>query len=245
MAKIELSPWDRYSIAGMSGTGKTSFATVLAAVLSTGFNERQRVVWVQTKDDPRDMARLTKWGYRRIDIKEVGHHADPKQWMYLRQSRPGDLPVNEQVQRLARWALKRKSVFLVLDEYAHGVYSVQNAGPDLKNLHKTGRGVRAGIAGLTQELAFVPRQLFSQANHKILFRLDYWPDIKIARELHRVYDPDRMDKYGFWHRWSEGFGLAGQWHYYPSTQDWLDRLGLDHLLRSEDPSEVDTAAASR
>ena len=243
MATIELSPWDRYSIAGMSGTGKTSFATVLCAVLSTGFNARQRVLWVQTKDDPRDMARLRQWGYRQVAIKEVGRHPDPRQFVFLKES-PKELPVNEQVQRIARWALKRKSVFLLLDEWAHGVYSTVNAGPDLKNLHKTGRGLRAGVGGLTQELAFVPRQLFSQANHKVIFRLDYGPDIKIARELHPKYDPEQMARHGFWHRWSEGYGEAGRWHLYESTQDWLDRLGLDRLLYPEEDRAVDTAAGA-
>lgn len=239
--KIQLSPWDRYSIAGMSGTGKTAFMTVLAHVLSTSFHPQWRVIWVQTKDDPRDIQRLLAWGYRRVKIEELGRHQDPKQFVYLTQ-KPGQLSVADQVQRIARWALKRKHVFLVLDEYAHGVYSTQSAGEDLKNLHKTGRGAMAGIGGLTQELAFVPRQLFSQANQKVLFRLDYQPDIKIARELHPGYDPDKMTRYGFWHRWSEGFGAAGRWHLYENTSDWLDRLGLQRLFP---PGEVDAEASGQ
>lgn len=236
-AQIELSPWDRYSIAGMSGTGKTLFATVLCAVLSAQFNDHQRLLWVQTKNDPKDMARLRLWGYRQIEVRQVGRVLDPRQFVFLKE-KPGELPVNEQVQRIARWGLKRRSVFLLLDEWAHGVYSTVSAGPDLKDLHKTGRGLRAGVGGLTQELAFVPRQLFSQANHKVLFRLDYGPDIKIARELYPKFDPDKMDRYGFWHRWSEGFGPAGQWRYYRDAQDWLDRLNLNRLLHPEGVAEL-------
>jgi hypothetical protein len=236
--KIQLAASDRYSVAGMSGTGKTANVTVLAFILSTAFNPLQRVVWVQTKDDPKDFRRLSSWGFVRVRIDELGRRSEPLQWVYLEDT-PDQLPVWVRAQRIARWALKRKHVFLVLDEYAHCVPSAVSAGVDLKNLHKTGRGAGAGVGGLTQELAFVPRQLFSQANHKILHRLDYWPDIKIARELHRSYDPEAMARYGFWHRWSEGFGEAGRWHLYEGTQDWLDRLGLDHLLH-QGPRQLDT-----
>lgn len=243
-AVIELSPWDRYAIAGMAGTGKTLFATVLAFVLSAQFNDRQRVVWVQTKDDPKDIARLIAWGFVRVKIEDLGRRTEPRQFVFVKQ-KPGGLSVVDQIQRICRWALKRKSVFLLLDEWAHGVVSVQNAGDDLKNLHKVGRGLHAGIGGLTQELAFVPRQLFSQANHKILFRLDYGPDIKIARELHPTYDPEQMDRYGFWHRWSEGFGAARRWYLYRDARDWLDRLGLAPLVYPVGDPGLDAVGASR
>jgi hypothetical protein len=231
-SKIELSANDRYSIAGMTGTGKTAFATVLAHVLSTGFNPTQRVIWCQSKTDPLDLARLLAWGYKRVKITDLGRDKAPKQFVFLADD-PKQMPVNWRIQRIARWSLKRQHVLLVLDEWAHGVISVQNAGEDLKNLHKTGRGAMSGVVGLTQELAFIPRQLFSQAHHKVLFRMDYGPDIKIARELFKGYDPEAMDRYGFWHRWSEGFGPAGKWHYYRDTNDWLERLGLERLIRSE------------
>ena len=243
--KIELSPWDRYAILGKSGTGKTSFTTVLAAVLSTGFNERQRVMWVQTKDDPKDLARLRAWGYRRIELRQVGSKSDPKQFLFLKDV-PGEMAVSEKIQRVCRWALRRKHVVLVLDEYAHAIMSSVNAGFDLRNLHKTGRGAFAGLVGLTQEPAYIPRQLFSQSCHLFIFRLTHIPDIKTARTMLPEYDPDQMGRFGFWYRWIDGPpGPASRWRHYRDTQDWLDQLGLARLLEPGPESAVDTAAAAR
>jgi ABC-type multidrug transport system ATPase subunit len=55
---IPLAPNDRYACIGKTGSGKTSFATVLATTLIPVDEGEWQAWWIDTKGDPKDIKRL-------------------------------------------------------------------------------------------------------------------------------------------------------------------------------------------
>ena len=233
MESIKLQPWDRWAVIGKNGSGKTAFSVLLAFLLSKACDPRWRIVWIDTKGDQKDLARLAAWGFRKVPIEKLGTQPHQLVWVPLA-PRP-NLPVNEQAQRISRWAIdrsrkakdRRSRVILVYDEYVQVIFSSQNPGPDIKDVHQRGRGLFVGSIGETQDPAYIPRYLMSQANHLVLFRCTLPIDIKRLREFLPQYDPWTMPTHGFWHCWLDG---DGEWRLYSGAQDWLERLNLRGLL---------------
>ena len=217
---IRYSPADRYAVLGTSGTGKTVFMTVLACLLVPPTSTDWQCWWANTKDDPADMKRLAEWGF-------VAPGKGPRQVYNMR----GDTAY-EQAQDLANRALETRGVLLVYDEYAHVVRNTIDAGPGIRDVHKTGRGIDVGMIGGVQEPAYTPRQLFSQAIHRAIFGLEHLPDIKVARELNHKYaqgwpeETDRTvpDVHGFWLRSNPQAGDDNSWHYWPHVGRWRDHV---------------------
>ena len=220
---ISYSPAQRWAVLGKNGSGKT-FGTILIVCALVPFDSRDwQVWWLDTKHDPTDRALLHKWGFRVAGERQA--RATPRKIFDLRGNRAA---VHEQAQLISDAALAQQGVLLVYDEYGQVCKSRIDAGPAIEDVHKRGRGLNVGSLGGVQEPAFVPRYLFSQANHLAIGNLTHLRDVKIARELNPSYAPgwpkevgDTVpDKHGFWVKYLDGHGPEGQWWYWPRIDDW-------------------------
>lgn len=207
-SNIILSPSDRISVVGKTGSGKTVASVVIASLLVPADARKWELWWLDSKLDPKDGEMLRQWGFGR---KSARKHIklDPKN---------GD--PSSQAQAFCNAALKRKNVLIVADEYKHITVSARRAGSGIEGVHLRGRGLNVGMLGQTQEPCDIPRQLLSQASHVFLFDLTYPRDLKYAREMFPGYERPK-DRHGFYHAYIDG---DATWRYYPSIAQWHDMV---------------------
>lgn len=214
-----MAPWERYALVMKTGAGKTTTGTVLACRLIPPTKAEAHgweAWWIDSKGDPKDIARLFKWGFR--------YNEGPRRLFSVRYSGKGPT-IHEQVEHICANALKRHGVLIIVDEYVHVVRNQTIAGVELLNVFQRGRGLDVGILGFTQEPVFIPRQLISQASHILLGDLSYPKDQERAREY--IPDYDRPpNKYGFWHG---AIDYDGNWVYWPNVQVWLKAFRTETL----------------
>lgn len=207
---------DRYTIIGKSGSGKTTFTLVLATKLLPWkpFEPGQtQIWWIDTKGSDEDLASLARAGFcnphnrtsNRILFKVRG---DAEQRY-------------EQANAIFKLAYKRTNVLIVIDEYKQVIKSDRKAGEWLEQLHMQGRGLNIGLIGETQEPAYIPRQLISQASFIYLFRLFFLIDIETAKKYYSGYDVDDMGVHSFY--WTAVDESKSNWKY---CKDYLDLLNL-------------------
>lgn len=236
---IPLAPNDRYALVGKTGSGKTSFATVLASTLIPVDEGDWQAWWLDTKGDPEDIVRLRDWGfihvnsYRRDVPRKIKRHN--RIYLPIRE-RAGGPSIIAQSQHVIGDALRRKKVLLIIDEYTHVVANQRSPGKQLGNAFRTGRGLDVGVIGCTQEPVYVPRQLLSQPTHIFMFDLSYPHDIKFAKTIYSKYirpggvpnsDPLDYNEYGFGH--IHGFHTkhvdgSTPWRYYENQRGWYDEI---------------------
>lgn len=212
MSSIVLSPADRHSIVGKTGSGKSQFAIVLACTLVPLHLKGWEIWWVDSKHDPRDIAQLKRWGFGSKGPRKIVK-IDPKNG-----------PIPWQVLFICERALKRGKVLIVIDEYKHVVASTRRSSPvsgmGLERVHLQGRGLNVGLIGLTQEPVEIPRQLLSQATHLYLFDVSYPNDIKYVKTLYPYYQrPDRNVRHGFWYSHIDG---DADWYFFDHQKEWYD-----------------------
>lgn len=216
---IVFTPSDRISIVAKSGSGKTTVAVVIAALLVPYDGPEWECWWIDSNQKPDDLIILREWGFgttrARKLLKITEDHG----------------PIAEQVQMICHQALKRGKVLIVIDEYKHVTYSSRRAGPGIEAVHLRGRGLNVGLLGLTQEPVDIPRQLLSQANHLFLGDMALPNDIKYARTFHEGYQRppammvgDRMRRIGFYHSYIDG---DATWRFYNHVKEWYDGVGVD------------------
>jgi hypothetical protein len=221
-----LKPNERYAFVGKTRSGKTALAMVLAGTFARTLAEPWQVWWFDTKNDPKDLAALRKWGFRNAASSkdrqpEAGGLTNAIYYL-IKENKDGPSTV-EQVQALCESAYNRGHVILVIDEYVQAVPSAKNAGQALLNVFQRGGGKNVGIIGLTQEPVYVPRQLISQATHICLLSLTYQHDIKYVRNICPIYVPPIKNgqPYGFYWSWVDG---SGEWDYYVNQAAWFSQL---------------------
>lgn len=228
--RVILSPADRYANVGKTGSGKTVFTTVLATMIVTPemVDHDWQVWWLDTKGDPKDVARLVKLGYVDGDVstglarnrsmfrrERHGH-------ILFRIRRRGELTIVDQAQHLMRLAHTRRRVLVVVDEYTQVIVGPRTAGDALDDIEVTGRGLGVGLLGNTQEPVNVPRRLLSQATHLQIFDLSYPLDIDYMRKFVADYDrPPRSERHAFWSVWLDGDATP---RYYPSLRAWRSQV---------------------
>lgn len=214
---VTLAPQDRYALVGKSGSGKTSHGVVVASRL-VPHDVRQangwQCWWVDTKNDPKDLTRLSRWGFT-----EGFKSRSPRKVIVVPFEKGKPQDTVERVNEVCYKALDTHGIVVVIDEYRHVVPTTRTASPGLLHIHQRGRGLDVGLIGMTQEPCEIPRQLISQAGHILLFNMTYPRDIKYCKELHSRYEQPltRGDKYGFYHGWVDGDGI---FDYYPHQQAW-------------------------
>jgi DNA helicase HerA-like ATPase len=231
--RVILSPADRFTLIGKTGSGKTTFTAVLVlTILPDELIAQQWRAWViDTKGDPKDIARLRRLGYVEGDPATglpkqrrsfwQGDDREPGRLYFRLRPRP-DLGIIEQAQHLFRLAMTRRRVLLVLDEYTQVIIGPRTAGRDLDDVETRGRGLGVGLVGNTQEPKYIPRKLISQASHLFVFDLSYPADIDYMREFIPDYDrPPRHERHAFYSLWLDGDGIP---RYYPSLRAWRSRV---------------------
>jgi energy-coupling factor transporter ATP-binding protein EcfA2 len=228
--RVELSPADRYALIGKTGSGKTTFACVLATTVVPPELQAHdwEVWWLDSKGDPKDIARLQKLGYVEGDcatgrVKNQGMFRRERHGLlYFRIRERGDLSIVEQAQHLIRLAMKRRRVLVVVDEYTQIILGARSAGRALDDLFTRGRGLGIGVIGCTQEPVDIPRKLLSQAAHLCAFDLSYPRDIDYMKQYIKAYTrPPRSERHAFWHLWLDGDAIP---RYYPSLRAWRSRV---------------------
>lgn len=232
-----LKPNERYAFVGKTRSGKTALAMVIAGTWARTLPPPWEVWWVDTKNDPSDLAALRKWGFRnavsQADRRNTGGLANA---LYFRIESHGDNEnqIVDQAQAVFAAAYKRKYVLVVIDEYVHVVYSKVTAGSALMDIFQRGGGRQVGVIGLTQEPVYVPRQLISQATHICLLSLTYQNDIKYVRNICPIYVPPIRvgDPYGFYWSWIDGHG---EWDYYKDQRTWYDTLEVAKTMSNVPP----------
>jgi len=223
---ISYAPGQRYAVLAKSGSGKTVFTVVLASSLVPPhpWQSDWQVWWLDTKHDPTDRRLLYDWGFRGATDKT-------RTARRIFSLSGGKDRVYEHAQLICQRALEVGGILLVFDEYGHVCKSRVDAGPFVEDVHKRGRGLDVGSIGGVQEPAYVPRYLFSQANHLAVGALTHLRDVKIARELNPLYAPgwperpDTVpDAHGFWWKYLDGHGRDGMWVYWPHVGGWHGAL---------------------
>ncbi len=226
MPIAQLKPSERYAFVGKTRSGKTALAMVLAGTFARTLSTPWEVWWFDTKNDPKDLAALRKWGFRNAASSKDRQPESgglTNALYYVIKEQAGGPSTVDQVQALCAQAYDRGHVILVIDEYVQAVPSVKSAGQALLNVFQRGGGKNVGIIGLTQEPVYVPRQLVSQATHICILSLTYENDIKYMRNICPIYEPPikRGDPYGFYWSWVDG---SGEWDYYENQVVWFDQL---------------------
>lgn len=217
---VPIAPWERYALVAKTGSGKTVTGTCLACKLVPGEKREAHgweCWWIDSKGDPKDLARLAKWGFR--------FNEGPRRLFAVRYNGKGP-DLHQQVEKICENALKRHGVLVVIDEYVHVVKNQTIAGTQILNVFQRGRGLDVGMIGHTQEPVFIPRQLISQAAHILLGDLSYPKDIERANDyMPRGYERP-PDKHGFYHG---AIDFDGEWAYWPNVQTWLGAFRPESL----------------
>lgn len=240
MPSVILKPNDRYAFVGKTGSGKTALAMVVAGLFARGLRSPWEVWWLDTKNDPDDIAALRKWGFRNAaspqDLQTPGANPRAKYFRIDGSEDRFDPETVEQAQRIIGIAYRRQHVIVVVDEYTQIVPSQRSAGKNLLNAFQRGRGRQVGIIGLTQEPVYVPRQLLSSASHLILLTLSYPMDIQYIKKMEALYQPPAKmgDKYGFFWKWVDG---DDEVIYYPHQKAWYDQVKFS-IPKDTDPNQV-------
>ena len=226
MPIAQLKPNDRYALVGKTRSGKTMLAMVLAGTFARALPPPWEVWWLDTKNDPKDLKDLRKWGFRNAASEQdlTTSMIRNAKYFYIESNEEHyDPSTVEQVQEICRLAYSRKKVIVVIDEYVQAVPSQRNAGDALLNIFQRGGGRDVGLIGLTQEPKYIPRQLISQATHSVLLSVTYGYDVEYLQAIDKAYQsPNKLgDPYGFWWRWNDG---GGELTYYPNQKVWYEQV---------------------
>jgi hypothetical protein len=218
--EVDIAPNQRFALGGKTRSGKTRMAMLLASILVPLGQSDWECWWIDTKNDPKDIAAVREWGFE-VPRKDIGG-------LWKRKSSPHKLFIvrdnqYEVTQDIFYRAYNQRGVLVVVDEYVQVIKSQQQAGPALLDIFQRGGGLDVGIIGLTQEPVYIPRQLFSQATHQMLFAVSYPYDVAYFQGLYEDYEnPIRKgDPKGFYHI---AVDLDGQGAYYSHQREWFDKV---------------------
>lgn len=224
-----LNPNERYAFVGKTRSGKTALAMVLAGTYARALDPPWEVWWIDTKNDPKDLAALRRWGFRNAMSLEDRETSAVPNAVYFRvpsKDEEGyDISTVMQVQYILSMAYERGHIIVVIDEYVQAVPSKRSAGSALLDVFQRGGGKNVGIIGLTQEPVDVPRQLLSQATHLVLFTLTYEYDKQYITKMVKEYEPPiKMgEPHGFWWKWVDG---DGEVTFFPNQKQWYDTVSI-------------------
>ena len=239
---IILKTNDRISVLGKTGSGKTHFMAMLAGTYARMLPSPWEVWWIDTKGSPDDIKLLREWGFRNALNVEDRFTGPLTNAVYFQCSGSRSLSVKGMAKAVLRAAWDsvtardvstRKYLVIVVDEFSQVVDGKHEAGSELDNVFFRGRGLNLGFIGGTQEPVAIPRNLFSQASHQVLFRLQYAYDLRAVKLMYPWYQPP--PKYGFW--WVD-IDNTEQVFYFDNEAEFYSNLGIDVTESSLDPQSV-------
>jgi energy-coupling factor transporter ATP-binding protein EcfA2 len=211
---IEASLQDRWTIAGITGCGKTTLAKQLIQELKRSYPAAH--VYILDSKGAGDFDDVP--GFRIYD--EVAPDALKTPGATLIWTPPYDnlLSYHQWFEKLLQ---ARDPAIVLIDELSSLTGEKQNAYPvGYAKLMKQGRGLDISVVSLTQEAAYIPRQTFGQTTHLISFRLEDEHDRrKLARKFNIAADRSPRHPYGFFYRRLDR--PVGTYEY----RDWREFLG--------------------
>jgi hypothetical protein len=230
--RVTIAPNERFAVVGKSRSGKTTFGSVLSFTLVPDeLIVAHWQVWViDSKGDPKDIARLRKLGFVEGDVTTGLPKRQPRFFasgpppgrLYFRLRDVGGATVVQQAQHLFRLAMARRRVLVNIDEYTQVIEGQRTCGRALDDLFTRGGGLGVGVIGNTQEPVLIPRKLLSQATHLLAFDLSFAPDIEYIQRMIPDYTrPSRDERHALWWLWLDGDAIP---RYYPSLRAWRSQV---------------------
>lgn len=191
---IQMSLEDRWSIVGMTGCGKSTVAEKIAQTYRQYYPEARLYILDTTMDSRFDGARELVEGMA-APLVEPGKVA-------IWRPDDNDIPTYD------AWfgdILKQRGPSIVwIDELASiGRGTAQSYPNNFALLLKQGRKHGKMVLTLTQDAAYIPRQVLGQAWHVVRMRLISESDVgKLDKLLHGAIDPRRepTTRYGLWYK---------------------------------------------
>lgn len=182
---LSLSPYDRVTLCGMTGSGKTYLAR---GILS----QAPRLIICDAKGEL-GAEKKEGWDY----------NADwDKGYELLKRGEPARVyvpPLNsdDAWEEKFRQIFKLRGVCVYLDE----LYQVgPSAGSEgLRLLYTQGRQLYIGMYSSVQRPAFVPKFIFSEASYVLMFNLQLEDDLEtMGKQIGRRVQTEPLSWYGFW-----------------------------------------------
>lgn len=201
----------------MTGAGKTTFARELLKQLQSSYPAVRNYL-LDTKQAG-DFDALD--GYRVKDQKVPDPLHTPGATMIWQ-------PPDDDLAAFDDWFRKilqhRQPAIVLVDELASILDKAGRAGQYYNRLLKLGRSLGIAVLSLSQEAAYVPRNMLGQTTHLVRFRLQDGYDVrKIDKLVGRPagdHGLDLPDPYGFLHR---RIDKATTGHYYKKYQEFFSK----------------------
>lgn len=213
--RIVTSLEDRWGIWGTTGSGKTTLAKELVMHLQRAY-PAARTYFLDTKQSG---------DFDDVDALRVSDAVPPDP---LRTPGASIIwePPDEELDAFDEWFKKilhaRDPAIVLVDELSTILNKAGGGTLYFNRLLKLGRSLGISVISLSQEAAYIPRNVLGQTTHVVRMRLlnDY-DGKKLDRAVGRPQEElgaPIADKYGFWHRRTDS-GTKG--HYYKRHQEFF------------------------
>lgn len=206
--RVRVQAGDRWLIAGVTGSGKTTFSKLLLKALVRLYpTSRIYVFDSKFQGDFDDLP-----GRRQQDNapSKPGRNERYQVWQPV-------IEVPEQIERWLFQVRKDAPAILLIDELLSLCYTRTTSSEEYKRIQKLGRALPIGCITCTQELAEIPRNAVGQATHIARFRLTLPYEQRFMNTLLRSKVEEPPDNYGFYY----SNAVRGQPLYFPSAQRFL------------------------
>lgn len=214
---VSFSLRDRITIVGATGTGKTTLAEKILAIMMRGYPGARTYV-LDSKQSGEDFTNLPGKIHSTEAPDALARAGGVQVW------RPNRTPQKEYDVWLGRILDARKPAIVFIDElFAIGGTGGRTFPESYSHLMRQGRALDICVISLTQEAAYIPRTTFGQTTHIIRFGLlNAYDGREIDKILGRPKDQWGVNppRYAFYYRRMDLDGTS-RVYYYRSYKDFL------------------------